>query len=174
VTRSKTKTGEDRRVQLCPRALSILKRQLLPRERLKVNGRIDHDHVFFLETGEPILNLRHPAVRWRKTLQSLGLRYRRPYTARQTSVSWHLMTGENAQLALTSARHIPASKKGRVERCSLFLANLFVAQSWLGCRESDGKPLANAGNSVDISWVGHRRRGVFGTPGRGVGVVRRC
>jgi integrase len=35
VTRSKTKTGEDRRVQLCPRALSVLKRQLLLRARLK-------------------------------------------------------------------------------------------------------------------------------------------
>jgi integrase len=96
VTRSKTKTGEDRRIQLCPRALSILKRQLLLRARLKADGKIDHDHVFFLESGEPILTLRHPAIRWRKTLQSLGLRYRRPYTARQTSVSWNLMCGKNA------------------------------------------------------------------------------
>jgi integrase len=96
VTRSKTKTGEDRRVQLCPRAISVLRRQLLLRARLKADGRIDHDHVFFLETGEPILNLRHPAVRWRKTLKSLGLRYRRPYTARQTSVSWNLIAGKNA------------------------------------------------------------------------------
>lgn len=31
-----------------------------------------------------------------KTLQSLKLRYRRPYTARQTSVSWNLMAGKNA------------------------------------------------------------------------------
>jgi hypothetical protein len=31
-----------------------------------------------------------------KTLQSLKLRYRRPYTAHQTSVSWNLMAGKNA------------------------------------------------------------------------------
>ena len=51
VNRSKTKTGEDRRVQLCPHTLSVLKRQLLLRTRLKDAGKIDHDHVFFLETG---------------------------------------------------------------------------------------------------------------------------
>lgn len=96
VDRCKTKTGEDRRVQLCPRALRVLKRQILLRERLEAAGRIDHDQVFFLETGEPIRNLHQPAVRWRTTLQSLKLRYRRPYTARHTSVSWNLMIGKNA------------------------------------------------------------------------------
>jgi hypothetical protein len=73
-----------------------LKKQLLLRSRLEAAGEIEHDYVFFLETGEPILNLQHPAARWRKTLQSLNLRYRRPYTARQTSVSWNLMIGKNA------------------------------------------------------------------------------
>jgi hypothetical protein len=33
--------------------------------------------------------------RWRKTLTSLKLRYRRPYTARHSSVSWNLMAGRN-------------------------------------------------------------------------------
>jgi hypothetical protein len=51
--------------------------------------------VFFLDTGEPFRTLHHPQVRWRRTLQSLKLRYRRPYTARQTSVSWNLMVGKN-------------------------------------------------------------------------------
>lgn len=46
VDRYKTKTGDDRRVQLCPRALLILKRQLGLRARLEAAGRIDHDHVF--------------------------------------------------------------------------------------------------------------------------------
>ena len=96
VDRCKTKTGDDRRVQLCPRALSVLRRHLRLRERLEAAGKIDHDHVFFLETGESFRNLHHPQVRWRKTLQSLKLRYRRPYTARQTSVSWNLMAGKNA------------------------------------------------------------------------------
>jgi integrase len=95
VDRCKTKTGDDRRVQLCPRALLVLKRQLRLRARLKAAGRIDHDHVFFLESGEPFRTLHHPQVRWRKTLQSLKLRYRRPYTARHSSVSWNLMVGKN-------------------------------------------------------------------------------
>jgi hypothetical protein len=48
-----------------------------------------------VETGEPFRTLHHPQRRWRKTLQSLKVRYRRPYTARETSVSWNLMAGKN-------------------------------------------------------------------------------
>jgi integrase len=96
VDRDKTKTSEDRRVQLCPRALSVLRRQVRLRASLEAAGQIDHEHVFFLETGAPFRSLQHPQVRWRKTLQSLKVRYRRPYTARQTSVSWNLMVGKNA------------------------------------------------------------------------------
>jgi integrase len=95
IDRDTTKTGEDRRVQLCPRALSVLKRQLRLRERLDAAGQISHDHVFFQKSGEPFRNLQHPGVRWRKALQSLKLRYRRPYTARHSSVSWNLMIGKN-------------------------------------------------------------------------------
>jgi integrase len=95
VDRDKTKTAEDRRVQLCPRALSVLRRHLRLRQSLKAAGEIDHEHVFFLETGGPFRSLHNPPRRWRKTLQSLKVRYRRPYTARQTSVSWALMAGKN-------------------------------------------------------------------------------
>jgi integrase len=95
VDRDKTNTSEDRRVQLCPRALSVLRRHLRLRESLVSTGEIDHEHVFFVETGEPLRSLQHPQRRWRKTLQSLNVGYRRPYTARQTSVSWSLMAGKN-------------------------------------------------------------------------------
>jgi integrase len=95
VDRDKTKTSEDRRVHLCPRALSVLRRHLRLRESLDAAGKIDHEHVFFVETGEPFRSLDHPQRRWRKTLRSLKVRYRRPYTARQTSVSWSLMAGKN-------------------------------------------------------------------------------
>jgi integrase len=95
VDRCKTKTGDDRRVQLCPRALAVLRRHLRLRARLAAAGKIDHDHVFFLDSGAPIQNLQCPQIRWRKTLQSLKLRYRRPYTARHSSVSWNLMVGKN-------------------------------------------------------------------------------
>ncbi len=95
VDRCQTKTGEDRRIALCPRALSVLKRQLRLRARLIAKGKIDHDHLFFQESGEPIRNLQYPGVRWRTTLHVLKLRYRRPYTARHSSVSWNLMVGKN-------------------------------------------------------------------------------
>jgi integrase len=49
-----TKTGEDRRIFLCPRALAILKSQLKLRAELEYAGRIQHDYVFFQHTGEPI------------------------------------------------------------------------------------------------------------------------
>jgi integrase len=95
VDRCQTKTGEDRRITLCPRALVVLKRQLALRARLEAAGVIRHDHVFFHETGEPFWNLLIPGKRWRATLSSLQLRYRRPYTARHSSVSWNLMAGKN-------------------------------------------------------------------------------
>jgi hypothetical protein len=95
IDRALTKTGNDRRVGLCARALIVLKRQLRLRTRLMVAGNIDHDHVFFQETGESIRNLQFPQVRWRRTLRSLKLRYRRPYVARHSSVSWNLMIGKN-------------------------------------------------------------------------------
>ncbi len=95
VDRWQTKTGEDRRIALCSRALSVLKRQLRLHARLNAAGKIDHDHLFFQEGGEPIRNLQYPWVRWRTTLRALKLRYRRPYTARHSSVSWNLMVGKN-------------------------------------------------------------------------------
>ena len=95
VDRCMTKTGEDRRVQLCARALSVLNRQLRLRERLAAEGKVNHDHVFVLDSGEPISNLGIPGTRWRRTLRSLKVRYRRPYTARHSSVSWNLMAGKN-------------------------------------------------------------------------------
>jgi integrase len=95
IDQCKTKTGEDRRVELCPRALSVLERHLRLRSRLQAAGKIEHDHVFFQDSGEPIRDLLCPAIRWRKSLRSLKLRHRRPYVARHTSVSWNLMVGKN-------------------------------------------------------------------------------
>lgn len=41
--KDRTKTGVDRMVELCPRAIEILKRQLALRERMRQAGRIRHD-----------------------------------------------------------------------------------------------------------------------------------
>jgi hypothetical protein len=75
--------------------LAVLKRQLALRAGLEAAGIIRHEHVFFRETGEPFRNLQIQARRWRATLTSLKLRYRRPYVARHSSVSWNLMIGKN-------------------------------------------------------------------------------
>lgn len=49
--RDRTKTNEDRLVELCPRALHVLKRQLALKARLKLAGKIRHDEVFFKDDG---------------------------------------------------------------------------------------------------------------------------
>jgi integrase len=94
--KDRTKTSEDRSVQLCPRALEVLKRQLALRERWQRLGtRIDHEHVFFKEDGEPIRHLHYGWKRWRRSLERLGLRPRAPYKARHSFITWNLMIGKN-------------------------------------------------------------------------------
>jgi integrase len=94
--KDRTKTSEDRIVELCPRALHVLKRHLALRARLKLEGKINHDDLFFKDDGTPIRNLQYPWVRWRRTLTvTLKGRYREPYNARHSSVTWNLMLGKN-------------------------------------------------------------------------------
>jgi integrase len=93
--KDRTKTSEDRLVELCPRALDVLKRHLALRARLVLAGQIRHEHLFFKEDGSAIGNLQYPWVRWRRTLRALKARYRDPYNARHSSVSWNLMVGKN-------------------------------------------------------------------------------
>jgi len=95
IDKDSTKTDEDRQVELCPRAIEILKRQLELRERLARLGQIDHDLLFFEATGTPIITLAASYQRWRKTMKRLStIRYRKPYAARHSSVSWNLMMGK--------------------------------------------------------------------------------
>jgi integrase len=96
VDKDSTKTGDDRHIRLCPRALTVLHRQLALRTRLQQAGKIDHPYIFFKAGGEPIRNLQYPYARWRHTLTRLRtIRYRKPYCARHSSVSWQLMVGSN-------------------------------------------------------------------------------
>jgi integrase len=95
VDRNVTKTHEDRVVQLCPRATAVLERQLALYRYLKARGRIDHDQLFFQLNGAPIRSLAYVTHCWRKSSERLGLRVRRPYSARHSSVSWNLMIGKN-------------------------------------------------------------------------------
>jgi integrase len=51
IDRDRTKIAEDRRVVLCPRARSVLERQLRLRERLEQAERIRHEHLFCHANG---------------------------------------------------------------------------------------------------------------------------
>jgi integrase len=92
VDKASTKTGDDRRIELCPRAQNVLSRHIALRDEMVRDGKIDHDFLFFKESGEPIRNLQYTYSRWRASLKRLtDIRYRKPYCARHTSVSWNLM-----------------------------------------------------------------------------------
>jgi len=95
VDRDRTKTSEDRIVELCPRARSVLDRQLQLRDAHRRAGKLDHDFIFFKTDGDPIRALDYVYTRWRYVPESRAIRYREPYHARHTSVTWNLMVGKN-------------------------------------------------------------------------------
>lgn len=94
--KDRTKTSEDRIVELCARAIEVLRRQLALRERYVQEGRIGHDDLFFSESGAPIRDLNVPYDHWVWTLmKTVRVRYREPYNAPHSFVSWNLMIGKN-------------------------------------------------------------------------------
>jgi hypothetical protein len=105
IDRDRTKIAEDRRVVLFPRARAVLARQLRLRETLQRHGRLNHDHLFFLANGAPIRRLHAVYRPWQHTLRRLAIRYRKPYAARHSSVSWSLMTGRNPLRVAQQHRH---------------------------------------------------------------------
>jgi hypothetical protein len=88
-----------------PRAIAVIERQLRLRERLERAGRIDHEHLFFTDSGAPIPDVKYPYTRWQRALRRLAIRYRKPYMARHTSVSWNLMIGRNPLLVAKEHGH---------------------------------------------------------------------
>jgi len=95
--RYQTKNKHDRSVKLCRRAIDVIERQLKLRSEMVARGLISHDSLFFTGAGAPIRNLWVTGRRWKRTLTQLPIRYRRPYVARHTSVSWNLMIGKKPQ-----------------------------------------------------------------------------
>jgi integrase len=93
--KDRTKTQEDRDVELCPRALEVLRRQLALREEYIAAGKIRHQHLFFLEDGRPISDPEITRWRWSESINALDIRRRGPYHARHSSVTWQLMLGKN-------------------------------------------------------------------------------
>jgi hypothetical protein len=103
--KDRTKTGEDRDIALCGRALDVLRRQMALRERLASVGRGRHEFVFFQEDGAPLINLSYPYDRWRYVMEQTGGRYREPYNARHSYISWRLMAGHNILLVAQEDGH---------------------------------------------------------------------
>ena len=89
------KNYEPRTIELCPRALAVILRRRARWSRLKLEGRVDHEHIFFREDGKPFNDLQVQWKRWRRTTLALRTRERDPYAARHSSVSWNLMIGKN-------------------------------------------------------------------------------
>jgi hypothetical protein len=56
--KDRTKNGEDRTVELCPRALEVLKRHLALREKMAAAGKVKHADLFFHPRWPP--NFLHP------------------------------------------------------------------------------------------------------------------
>lgn len=102
--KDRTKTGLDRTVELCPRAVLVLRSQFALRERFCQSKKIQHADVFFTDDGGQIRTLSQAQKRWRHSLcVTLKARPRRPYAARHSSVSWNLMIGRN--LLWTAQQH---------------------------------------------------------------------
>jgi integrase len=93
--KDRTKTQEDRDVELCPRALDVLRRHLALRAEYVAAGKIRHEHLFFLEDGRPISDPEITRWRWSESIQALNIRRRGPYHARHSSVTWQLILGKN-------------------------------------------------------------------------------
>lgn len=86
-----TKTGVNRNIELCPRALAALQRLLVLRAKLKLAGKVDHDRLFIKADGQAFHDLQVQGDRWNYTLKRISVRRRDPYNARHSSVSWNLM-----------------------------------------------------------------------------------
>lgn len=103
--KNRTKTNEDREIDLCPRALKVLRHQLVLRQQLVAKGVIQHECVFFTDGGKPFRTVVLPYNRWRRVLKKLAVRYRKALNSRHSLISWRLMVGDNSLLVAQEAGH---------------------------------------------------------------------
>jgi integrase len=104
-----------RTVALCARAIEVLKRQLALRERWQRLGtRIDHEHVFCKDDGEPIRHLHYGWKRWRQSLERLDLRPRAPYKARHSFITWNLTARQDPLWVAMQHGHSAPPDAGRL------------------------------------------------------------
>jgi integrase len=116
--KDRTKTQEDRDVELCPRALEVLRRHLTLRADYVAAGKIRHEHLFFLEDGRPISDPEITRWRWSESIKALSIPRRGPYHARHSSVTWQLMLGKNLLWVAKQQRRGDAAHVRRVARRS--------------------------------------------------------
>jgi integrase len=107
--KNRTKTNQDREISLCPRALEVLRAQFALRERMVAAGLIDHNFVFCSAVGEPLETTYLPYNRWTEVLETLPVRFRKPYNARHSYTSWRLMIGHNRLLVAYEDGHSVAT-----------------------------------------------------------------
>jgi hypothetical protein len=97
-----------------------------------------------LDDGGPIPDVKYPYGRWERTLKRLRIRYRRPYVARHTSVSWSLMMGRNPLLIAKEHGH-------------RILTMLTVYAAWTeGAVEADFWAIQDALYRTDLDTLRHR------------------
>lgn len=83
-----TKTSEARLIELNGRAFAVVQRQ-------RAVSQLAGKQVFVRDDGQGWHDLQVQTKRWAHTLKRLGVRYRRPYQMRHTSVTWNLLVGRN-------------------------------------------------------------------------------
>jgi integrase len=103
--KNRTKTNQDREITLCARALQVLKAQIELRNQLVSEGHIKHNFIFFSAVGEPLETTYLPYNRWTEVLETLPVRFRKPYNARHSYTSWRLMVGHNRLLVAYEDGH---------------------------------------------------------------------
>lgn len=99
VDNDSTKTNVERTIELKPRARQVIERQ---RARSQLAG-----GAVFLNpiTGKEWSSDKKLHAWWTASLKGLGVRYRKPYNTRSTSISWRLMAGENVMLVAEEHGH---------------------------------------------------------------------
>jgi integrase len=104
--KNRTKTNQDRDINLCPRALEVLRAQMELRDRMVAAGKVNHHRVFFTAVGEPLETTYLPYNRWTEVLETLPeIRRRKPYNSRHSYSSWRLMAGHNRLLVALEDGH---------------------------------------------------------------------
>jgi hypothetical protein len=132
--------------------------------------------VFFKANGEPIRNLQYPYTRWRQSLTRLrDVRYRKPYCARHTSVSWDLMTGRSAlwvarqhgHSIATMLRFYAAWTEGALE------ADIAAIRTAMAKRTTPAGNLASRTPPQDVALHGETLRDRIGVGGQQGGDAKR-